>query len=152
MAKKTQSARKVKYAKTTELDKQVVGNVGMYFVCYRLSELGLNAMPTARNAKGIDVLAYTPDGKECMGIQVKTLSKRNTVPLGKSFWKKPLMGDFWCIVNRGDEPAVFVMTPEQVRAGAKKNKSGGSLCPTAYDNDEFRERWDRIVSFKRNRS
>jgi hypothetical protein len=37
---------------------QVVGNVGMYFAAYRLSQMGWNVMPTARNARGIDLLAY----------------------------------------------------------------------------------------------
>jgi hypothetical protein len=33
---------------------QVTGNVGMYFAAYRLSQMGWNVMPTARNARGID--------------------------------------------------------------------------------------------------
>lgn len=44
--------------KTKEkLSPQIVGNVGMYYVCFKLSELGLNVMPTARNARGIDIVA-----------------------------------------------------------------------------------------------
>ncbi len=152
MANSNKPAGKGKKAGTKKLDRQISGNAGMYYVCYRLSELGLNAMPTARNAKGIDILAYRPDGKKYAGIQVKTVAGRATVPLGKNFWKKPIMGDFWCIVNRGDEPTVFVLTPEQVKAGAKKNESGGSLCPTAYDQKDFREAWDQIDKFMRNRS
>ena len=34
-----------------KLDAQVVGNVGLYYVCYKLSRLGWNVMPTARNAR-----------------------------------------------------------------------------------------------------
>ena len=37
---------------------QVVGNVGMYFAAYRLSLMGWNVMPTSRNARAIDLLAY----------------------------------------------------------------------------------------------
>jgi hypothetical protein len=37
---------------------QVVGNVGMYFAAYRLSQMGWNVMPTARNARSVDLLAY----------------------------------------------------------------------------------------------
>jgi hypothetical protein len=36
-----------------ELNNQVVGNVGLFYVCYRLSRLGWNVMPTARNARGV---------------------------------------------------------------------------------------------------
>ena len=32
------------------LDPQLTGNVGLYYCCYRLSLLGWNVMPTARNA------------------------------------------------------------------------------------------------------
>ncbi len=37
---------------------QVVGNIGMYYAAYRLSQQGWNVMPTARNARGVDLLAY----------------------------------------------------------------------------------------------
>jgi hypothetical protein len=34
----------------TPVSNQIVGNIGLYYVCYRLSCFGWNAMPTARNA------------------------------------------------------------------------------------------------------
>jgi hypothetical protein len=37
---------------------QVVGNVGMYFAAYRLSQMGWNVMPTSMNVRGIHLLAY----------------------------------------------------------------------------------------------
>lgn len=40
------------------LDAQIVGNVGIYLNCFRLSLLGWNAVPTARNARGIGIVAY----------------------------------------------------------------------------------------------
>ncbi len=40
------------------LNAQIVGNVGLYFACYHLSLLGWNVMPTAWNARGVDVIAY----------------------------------------------------------------------------------------------
>jgi len=42
-----------------KLETQIVGNIGMYYACYQLSKLGWNVMPTARNAKGIDIIAYS---------------------------------------------------------------------------------------------
>ena len=65
-----------------KLDSQVVGNAGLYFTCYHLSLLGWNAMPTARNARGIDIVAYSRDGKRYLGLQVKSLSKRSGYPSG----------------------------------------------------------------------
>jgi len=31
------------------VSKQIVGNTGLYYVCYELSKRGWNVMPTARN-------------------------------------------------------------------------------------------------------
>lgn len=41
----------------------IVGNTGLYYACYRLSALGWNVMPTARNTRGIDVVCFSVDGK-----------------------------------------------------------------------------------------
>ena len=68
-------------------DTQITGNTGLYYCCYRLSRLGWNVMPTARNARGVDIVIYTQDASRYLGIQVKTLSKRAAVPLGKSLDK-----------------------------------------------------------------
>jgi hypothetical protein len=62
------------------LDPQITGNVGLYYCCYRLSLLGWNMMPTARNARGVDVIAYSRDASRVVGVQVKALSKRNRHP------------------------------------------------------------------------
>jgi hypothetical protein len=93
---------------------QVVGNAGMYYAAYRLSQMGWNVMPTARNARGVDLLAYNKDATNYMGIQIKTLSKRNPVPLGKSIDK--LMGSWWIIVAKvATKPECFIMKPEEVK-------------------------------------
>ena len=63
-----------------KLNLQVTGNVGLYYTCYHLSRMGWNVMPTARNARGIDLIAYNQDGSKFIGVQVKSLSKRNPVP------------------------------------------------------------------------
>jgi len=80
------------------LDPQLTGNVGLYYCCYRLSLMGWNVMPTARNARGVDIIAYSRDATRFVEIQVKALSKRNPVPLGTSL--KKVMGDLWVIVNK----------------------------------------------------
>ncbi len=112
-----------------------------------LSLLGWNVMPTARNARGIDIVAYSRDGKRFIGIQVKSLSKRAPVPLGRTL--DNLMGDFWVIVNRVvSEPTAFILTPEEVRQLAHRGEKDGRvsywLWPSAYEKDEFRNAWYRI--------
>lgn len=130
-----------------KLETQVTGNIGMYYACYRLSCMGWNVMPTARNARGIDIIAYNKSGTEFIGVQVKALTKRNPVPLGNSLEK--IMGDYWLIINNvGKEPNTFVMKPEEVKSlahrGEKNSVVSYWLQPTSYDAPEFKEAWGRI--------
>lgn len=129
------------------LDPQLTGNVGLYYCCYKLSKLGWNVMPTARNARGVDIIAYSKDAKRFVGVQVKTLSKRNPVPLGTSLEK--IMGDYWIIVNKvTTTPSAFVLTPtevlERARRGEKEGRVSYWLQPVDYEQEQFREAWERI--------
>ncbi|MBW1728622.1 MAG: hypothetical protein JRJ62_13835 [Deltaproteobacteria bacterium] len=130
-----------------KLDAQVTGNIGLYYTCYRLSRMGWNVMPTARNARGIDIIAYNRKGTEFIGIQVKTLSKRNPVPLGSTLEK--IMGDYWIIVNNvSKEPNAFILLPDEVKSLAHRGEKEGRvsywLQPASYDNEQFKEAWHRI--------
>lgn len=130
-----------------KLDTQIVGNVGLYYVCYNLSRMGWNVMPTTRNARGIDLVAYDKSGKEFGGIQVKALSRRNPVPLGTSLDK--IMGDYWVIVNKlAGDPTANVMRPDEVKYLAHRGEKDGRvsfwLQRTSYDSDEYKDAWSRI--------
>ena len=133
---------------TARLDPQLIGNVGLYYCCYRLSLLGWNVMPTARNARGVDIIAYSRDASRFVAVQVKALSKRNPVPLGSSLDK--IMGDFWVIVNKvaTPTPSAFILLPSEVRERAHRSEKNGRvsywLQPGAYEQDPFREAWERI--------
>ncbi len=133
-----------KAAKKKGLNQQVVGNAGLYYCCYQLSLLGWNVMPTARNARGVDIIAYNEDATKMLAVQVKTLSKRSPVPLGSSLEK--VMGDVWVVINNvaSPTPNVFILSPEEVKALAYKNQTGQVaywLQPKDYDKDEFRDKW-----------
>src|SRR5712691_3951392 len=127
------------------MSNQITGNVGLYFACYRLSQLGWNAIPTSRNARGIDIVAYNKTGN-CKLFQVKTVSGRNAVSLGTSLEK--IQGDFWIIVvlGQGDNPICFVMLPSEVRDRATTDKGGRQASWVAHKdffNDKTcRECWD----------
>jgi hypothetical protein len=131
-----------------KLDPQITGNAGLYFCCYQLSLRGWNVMPTARNARGVDIIAYNFDATRFIGVQVKSLSKRDPVPLGNSLEK--VMGDYWVIVNRiASEPAAFILFPTEVRDLAHRGEKDGRISfwlqPAAYDKPEFRNAWERIL-------
>ena len=130
------------------LDPQITGNVGLYYCCYRLSLLGWKVMPTARNARGVDIIAYNQDASRFVGIQVKALSTRNSVPVGSSLEK--VMGDFWVVVNQvtTSSPSAYILLPEEVRKLAGRNEKNGRvsywLGPNDYDKAPFKEAWERI--------
>ena len=134
---------------TQKKSTQIIANVGLHYVCYQLSRRGWNVMPTARNAKGIDIVAYKDPGEDFIGIQVKTLSKRNPVPLGASLGK--IAGDYWVIVSNvaaDSGPDVFVMCPSEVKKLAHQGEKDGRISywlqPKAYMSEQYQDAWHRL--------
>jgi hypothetical protein len=131
------------------LPSQTIGNVGLYYVCHQMSRLGWNVMPTARNARGVDVVGYSHDGSRKLTLQVKALTKRSAVPLGGKL--DHLFAD-WVVVCRGvlGETQAFVLTPMEVRSLATRTERNGRVSywlePKAYENREFAAAWSRIGS------
>ncbi len=129
------------------LNPQITGNIGLYYCCYQLSKLGWNVMPTARNARGVDIIAYNADASHFIGVQVKALTKRNPVPLGTTLEK--CMGDFWVIINKvASSPTAFVLLPSEVKKLAHRGEKDGRISfwlqPKDYDQPQFKEAWKRI--------
>lgn len=132
---------------TLKSTSQIVGNIGMYYVCYQLSTLGWNVMPTARNARGVDIIAYDENSINYLGIQVKTLSGRNPVPLGNSLDK--IISDYWVIVLlNGELPTTYILTPHEVKEFAHRGEKAGKISywlqPKKYDQEFFKENWSRL--------
>ena len=104
-------------------------------------------MPTARNARGIDIVAYTQDASRTCTIQVKALSKRAPVPLGLTLDK--LVGDFFIVCSKiATTPECFVLTPSEVQKMAHRSEKEGRISywlqPREYEGDRFREAWTRL--------
>ena len=137
-------------AKKGNNNNQTVGNIGLFYVCYRLSRLGWNVMPTTRNARGIDILIYSQDASRTQTIQVKSLSAKSTVPLGSKL--DHLFSNFVvvCRFVLKDTPECFVLTPEEVQKLAFRTEKNGKISfwlPIAeYERQEFRDHWARIGS------
>lgn len=70
-------------------------------------------MPTARNAKGVDVIGYDNAGN-AFTVQVKTLTKRNAIPLSGN--GSHLMADYFIVVVlEGKMQGAYVWTREEMR-------------------------------------
>ena len=129
------------------LPPNLVRNAGVFYVCHRLSQMGWNALPSTRKAKGPNVVIDSTNEKRTRRLKVRSLSKRDPVPLGKY----PNIDADWvvvCIGVRTDGPRCFVLTPGEVSRLAYRDKHGENywLEPPQYDTEEFGERWDRIGS------
>jgi hypothetical protein len=128
-----------------KLPQRLVRNAGVFYVCHRLSQMGWNATPTTRYSSGPNVRIESQDEKRTWRLKVRSLSKRDPVPLGKD----PLIDADWvvvCTMVRTDSPTCYVMTPAEVSKLAHRDKRGDSywLEPPQYDTKEFAERWERI--------
>jgi len=128
-----------------KISNQLVGNAGLFYVCYELSKRGWNCLPTTRNARGVDIIIYDLDGERKLTIQVKTLSKKNPVPFGS---KLEVMADFVIICAEifSESPKVYILKREEVKKMVKKmvkdNRVSYWLQPKDYE--RYRNRWEVI--------
>jgi len=124
---------------------QLVGNAGLYYVCYELSRRGWNAMPTSRNARGVDVVIYDQKGTKSHTIQVKALSKRNPARFGSTL--DSLIAGYVFIVNNVlNEPNLYIVdTPTAkslIHEGLKDGRK--SYWFQLNDYEEFKDNWNVI--------
>lgn len=128
---------------------QITGNVGMYYACYQLSKLGLNVMPTARNAKGADILAYTEDQGQFLTFQVKAMTRRTNISLGRSL--DAVSCDWWLVItNAYEEPVTYVMTPQEIRDSARLYKNTYWAQGNTFDTELTLNNWNRIITSLKN--
>jgi hypothetical protein len=112
-----------------------------------LAKRGWNVMPTSRNAKGIDILIYSQNAIEKYGIQMKSLTKKNSVPLGSKEDSSIFLADFLVICrNASLNPEVFITRPENIRKRIHKGEMEGRISywldPKEYE--EFRDNWKEL--------
>lgn len=128
---------------------QIVGNAGLFFVCHRLSKMGWNVLPTSRNTRGIDIVAYGSDGSDTITVQVKALSKMNNVSLGKM--QDVLRADYFiiCLVGPKDSqsykaPVCFVLTSKEVESAASCKVYEGTRWLQRNAIEQHRDKWLKI--------
>lgn len=142
-----QRGRSVATPVRSQFHSAMTGNAGLNYASWQLSRRGWHVMPTIRNARGSDLIVTDGDETVFFGVQSKALGKRQAVPLGRNL--EGLRSDWWVITMHAnsDRPVCFVMRSEEVRQLATQDKNGGAywLEPRAFDQDEFREAWDRIA-------
>jgi hypothetical protein len=127
---------------------QLVGNMGLYAVCYELSKRGWNVMPTSRNAKGIDVLGYDQKSAVKIAVQVKSLTGKHAVGFGTDPALCSLIADYVIIARgvRGGTPEYFVARTEDVRPLVHTQEKNGkrSCWLEPRDYEQFRDKWETV--------
>jgi hypothetical protein len=126
-----------------KLANQLVGNMGLFYVCYELSRRGWNCLPTSRNAKGIDLVIYSQDAAKMLTIQVKSLSRRNAVPFGKA---KSLIAHFLIVCVLLENPEIYILDAkeaiEALYRGEKDGRVSYWLNQHSYKN--HKDNWSKI--------
>lgn len=123
-------------------NRQITGNVGLYYVSYKLSRMGWNVMTTSRNAKGVDIMAYNEDVKIIHKIQVKSYTERQAISFGN---KVEIFSDFYVIVTYVyKKPVVYLLKGSEVEPLIRKQKEQNWLEIEDYEKNEFLENWEKI--------
>ena len=124
---------------------QLVSNAGLYYVCYELSKRGWNAMPTSRNATGVDIVVYNQDGTKMHTIQVKSLSDRSPAQFGTTL--NNLIAEYVFLVNNiSRTPNLYIVdTPTAkglIHEGNKDGRKSYWFQPNDYE--KFKDNWSII--------
>ena len=110
------------------IEKQFKGNVGMYLVAAKLSQMNLIALTTSRNTRGYDIVVLNPSTNRGKGIQVKC-SDQEEFPIMQSFLKdyveeiqKKILSDFVFVdISNLAQPRFFVIPQEEMKSVVKKS-------------------------------
>ena len=133
----------------SKLPNQVIGNIGLYYICYELSKRGWNVLPTSRNTRGVDLVIYNQNANIMHTAQIKTLSKKTPIPLGKNL--DNLIAEFIMVcVLEAEKPQVFVFTTEEMKQRediqGKIDKGKGKGFWAVNNN----RAWDELLQSKLN--
>ena len=134
--------------KNKQTNRQIAGNIGLFYVCCELSRRGWNVMPTSRNARGIDIVAYKGNALKPVLIQVKTYLQKRPVNVGKSallkaFWVI-VVGDHSTVPNEPYSPSVFILTSKKVEKFACHDKQKKFRWLNKKDYGDFQNKWNTI--------
>ncbi len=124
---------KATQSKPERLPPQIIGNIGLFHVCHQLSRRGLNAVPTSRNTKSVDVIVGSVDFSHHATIQIKTstidmgtiIVSRKNAKSKNAAMQIARLADFWVFVRLERENC------HEVRAVAMcKGDDGDLLVPS----------------------
>ncbi len=124
-------------------NKQRTGNMGLFYISYKLSRLGWNVLVTSRNAKGADAVIYNEALTKKYSIQTKGFSDEEAVGPFKE--KSHVIEDFYIIATHlYTSPIVYLLTGDEVKENLSPVEEGYFLQKKNYLKDRFKEKWQKI--------
>lgn len=133
-----------------KLNPQAVRNTGLSHARDQLSNRGWQVTTPTGNAKGVDFLIHGQDASRKLAIKVRAFSRRKAVSLRAT--PDNILADYLVVCSKviEDNPVCFILTQEEVRGLANRNKKGGRVSfwleLRDYETEQFRETWGRIGS------
>ncbi len=128
--------------KASALAKQRNGSEGVFLVCAELARRGFIVSPTARNAKGADILVTDLDCMRAFTVQVKTNAE------SPNFWlvDRPERPGSACMIfvlvnlnGHKRPPDFFVVPSADLRAATRLD--GNGQWPSFYRDDRYKDNW-----------
>ena len=144
------------------LSSALSGVAGVYFVAAEMSRLGLIALVTVRNTKGVDILASSDDAQRFVGVEVKTVQGSRTewlISKGVEELKDAANRVFVFValnergspsyyIVPGHDVAVYAMTSHQkwlAGAAAGRERADGSMRKFRIERPEkYHNKWELL--------
>ena len=144
------------------LSSALSGVAGVYFVAAEMSRLGLIALVTVRNTKGVDILASSDDAQRFVGVEVKTVQGSRTewlISKGVEELKDAANRVFVFValnergspsyyIVPGHDVAVYAMTSHQkwlAGAAAGRERADGSMRKFRMEKpEEYHNKWELL--------
>jgi len=126
-------------------DSQLSGIAGEFFVAAELLKRGIQTSVTLGNAKAIDLMAHNPQTGAQFTVQVKTLRKRNFVPIDHARVERDHVYVF-VILNPPGKPVRYFIVPGRELVD-DPDKFGSSFSASTFPGikpgvlDEYEDQW-----------
>jgi len=126
---KAQSGDKSLYVATeankddAKLDKIIVANIGLFYVCHELSRRGFNVVPTSRNTRAVDVIVGSADFSKKVTVQVK--ASTTTIGCAVASYPKTVSVEdakMWFNDSSSVSPKVKKVMEESQKVAVEKSK------------------------------
>ena len=136
--------------KSNQYRNQMTGNLGLYHVCCKLSELGWNTTPISGDTRANRIHCTNENSSKTILLQVRSRRvKDHAISISNP---NKIVGDFWIIVLNTslNNSECYIIPASEIANNieTQKNKSGkiSHFLDRKFNIELFKENWERIGS------